>query len=109
MPLIAITPEMGSLGIEVAAGLKLALIHREVIEHPANKMRVRKSHVQRLLDGDPAFAETRASQRRLAELKMAAVIKSALRERAPTRAVRGVDAVMPIEDWLRSRDDFKRG
>lgn len=272
MPLIAITREMGSLGIEVAeqvaAELKLPLIHHEVIEHLADKMRVRKSHVQRLLDGkagilekltadktslsiytaaetidlaareggcvlrgwgaaqllrtvphaicvrvcapvelrkqrmldrlgssdrefidseikisdeahaaiirrhfgvnwqdaelydvvfntervsvdecvdeilklagNPAFAETRASQRRLADLKMAAVIKSALREHAPTRAVqisveanegtvtlsgivegadeqaeveravRKVDGVMAIENRLRSRDDFKR-
>ncbi len=61
MPLIAITREMGSLGIEVAeqvaAGLKLPLIHHEVIEHLADKMRVRKSHVQRLLDGKAGILE----------------------------------------------------
>lgn len=61
MPLIAITREMGSLGIEVAervaAELKLPLIHHEVIEPLANKMRVRKSHVQRLLDGKAGIME----------------------------------------------------
>lgn len=61
MPLIAITREMGSLGIEVAeqvaAELKLPLIHHEVIEHLADKMRVRKSHVQRLLDGKAGMLE----------------------------------------------------
>ncbi len=61
MPLIAITREMGSLGIEVAeqvaAELKLPLIHHEVIEHLADKMRVRKSHVQRLLDGKAGILE----------------------------------------------------
>lgn len=61
MPLIAITREMGSLGIEVAeqvaAELKLPLIHHEVIEHLADKMRVRKSHVQRLLDGKAGVLE----------------------------------------------------
>lgn len=55
MPLIAVTREMGSLGIEVAeqvaAQLQVPLIHHEVIDHLADKMRLRKSHVQRLLDG----------------------------------------------------------
>ena len=61
MPLIAITREMGSLGIEVAervaAELKLPLIHHEVIEHLADKMRVRKSHVERLLNGKAGIFE----------------------------------------------------
>jgi cytidylate kinase len=61
MPLVAITREMGSLGIEaaeqVAAELKLPLIHHEIIEHLADKLRVRKSHVQRLLDGKAGILE----------------------------------------------------
>lgn len=61
IPLIAITREMGSLGIEVAeqvaAELNLPLIHHEIIEHLADKMRVRKSHVQRLLDGKAGILE----------------------------------------------------
>ena len=61
MPLVAITREMGSLGIEVAeqvaAELKLPLIHHEIIEHLADKMRVRRSHVQRLLDGKAGILE----------------------------------------------------
>ena len=61
MPLIAITREMGSLGIEVAeqvaAELKLPLVHHEIIEHLADKMRVRKSHVERLLDGKAGMLE----------------------------------------------------
>lgn len=61
MPLIAITREMGSLGIEVAeqvaAELKLPLVHHEIIEHLADKMRVRKSHVERLLDGKAGILE----------------------------------------------------
>lgn len=61
MPLIAITREMGSLGIEVAeqvaAELNLPLIHHEIIEHLADKMRVRRSHVQRLLDGKAGILE----------------------------------------------------
>jgi cytidylate kinase len=61
MPLVAITREMGSLGIEVAeqlAGeLSVPLIHHEVIDHLADKMRLRKSHVIRLLDGKAGILE----------------------------------------------------
>lgn len=55
MPVVAITREMGSLGKDVAAGLGEALglpvIYHEVIDHLADRMRVRRSHVIRLLDG----------------------------------------------------------
>lgn len=54
MPLFAITREMGSLGIDVAQNiakeLNIPLIHHEVIDAVADKMRVRKSHVVRLLN-----------------------------------------------------------
>lgn len=55
MAVVAITREMGSLGKDVAAGLGEALglpvIYHEVIDHLADRMRVRRSHVVRLLDG----------------------------------------------------------
>ena len=55
MPLIAMTREMGSLGKDVATALAARLgkpvIHHEMIDHLANKMRLRKSHVIRFLDG----------------------------------------------------------
>ncbi|MGQ0655420.1 MAG: cytidylate kinase family protein [Betaproteobacteria bacterium] len=61
MPLIAITREMGSLGNEVARGLGQALgipvVYHEVIDHLADKLRVRKSHVIRLLDGSASLVE----------------------------------------------------
>ena len=61
MPLVAITREMGSLGIEVAeqlaAELKVPLIHHEIIDHVADKMRLRKSHVVQLLDGKAGILE----------------------------------------------------
>ncbi len=54
MPLVAMTLEMGSLGNEVAEGVAKELgqevIHHEIIDHLADKMRVRKSHVIRFLD-----------------------------------------------------------
>jgi cytidylate kinase len=61
MPIIAITREMGSLGKDVARGLGDALglpvIYHEVIDHLADKMRVRRSHVVRLLDGKAGLLE----------------------------------------------------
>lgn len=55
MPLIAMTREMGSLGKDVAAAVSARLgkpvVHHEIIDQLANKMRLRKSHVIRFLDG----------------------------------------------------------
>lgn len=55
MPLIAMTREMGSLGMDVArileSELKVPVVYHEIINHLADKMRVRKSHVIRLLGG----------------------------------------------------------
>lgn len=59
--MIAITREMGSLGKDVAAGLGEALgvpvVYHEVIEHLADRMRLRRSHVIRLLDGSAGLLE----------------------------------------------------
>lgn len=61
MPLIAMTREMGSLGKDVATGVADALgipvMHHEIIEPLADKMRMRKSHVIKLLEGQPSFFE----------------------------------------------------
>ncbi len=55
MPLVAMTREMGSLGKDVAATIAARLgkpvVHHEIIDQLANKMRLRKSHVIRFLDG----------------------------------------------------------
>jgi cytidylate kinase len=54
MPLIAMTREMGSLGKDVAARLAERragkVVYHEIIDQAADKMRVRKSHVIRLLE-----------------------------------------------------------
>src|SRR6185436_7579306 len=61
MALVAITREMGSLGRDVAAGLsealRVPLVYHEVIDHLADRLRVRKSHVIRLLDGSAGLLE----------------------------------------------------
>jgi osmotically-inducible protein OsmY len=55
MPLVAMTREMGSLGMDVArileSELKIPLVYHEMINNLADKMRLRKSHVIRLLGG----------------------------------------------------------
>ena len=55
MPLIAMTREMGSLGKDVAeivaTRLGKPVVYHEVIDNLASKMRLRKSHVIRFLDG----------------------------------------------------------
>jgi len=55
MPLVAMTREMGSLGMDVAkileSELDVPVVYHEIIDHLADKMRLRKSHVKDLLDG----------------------------------------------------------
>lgn len=55
MPLIAMTREMGSLGKDVAARVaeraNRRVVYHEIIDQLANKMRLRKSHVVRFLEG----------------------------------------------------------
>ena len=61
MPLIAMTREMGSLGKDVAAGvaqqMNRKVVYHEIIDQLADKMRLRKSHVERFLDGRAGFWE----------------------------------------------------
>lgn len=61
MPLIAMTREMGSLGKDVAAGIAARtgrnVVYHEIIEPIANKMRLRKSHVERFLEGKSGIWE----------------------------------------------------
>lgn len=67
MPLVAMTREMGSLGKDVAQGvaeaLGLEVVHHEIIDHVADKMRLRKSHVVRLLDGKASMLERLTADR----------------------------------------------
>jgi len=67
MPVITITREMGTLGKDVAVGLSDALdipvIYNEIVDHLADRMRVRKSHVIRLLDGKAGLLERLAADK----------------------------------------------
>ncbi len=61
MPLVAMTREMGSLGKDVASTiadrLKKLVVHHEIIDNLASKMRLRKSHVIRFLEGRSGILE----------------------------------------------------
>ncbi len=61
MPLIAMNREMGSLGNDVAKGLEQALgmkiRHHEMVDHLANRARIRKSHVVSFLEGRQGLLE----------------------------------------------------
>ena len=61
MPLVAMTREMGSLGMDVArileSELKVPLVYHEMVNNLADKMRLRKSHVIRLLGGKANLLE----------------------------------------------------
>ena len=61
MPLIAMNREMGSLGKDIAKGvadeLGLKVQHHEIIDHLANRARVRKSHVVSFLEGTQGVLE----------------------------------------------------
>lgn len=67
MPIIALTREMGSRGKDVAAALGEALgvpvICHEVIDHLADRMRLRRSHVTRLLEGGTSLVERMTTDR----------------------------------------------
>ena len=61
MPLITMPREMGSLGKDVAAQVALQLgkkvIHHEIVDQLADKMRLRKTHVVRFLEGKAGILE----------------------------------------------------
>ncbi len=65
MSLITMPREMGSLGVEVAAEvakrLGKSVIHHEISDQLANKMRLRKSHVVRFLEGKAGILEKMAT------------------------------------------------
>lgn len=61
MPLVVMSREMGSLGRDVAIALAQAagkqVVYHELIDSRANRGRVRKTHVERFLDGSSGLWE----------------------------------------------------
>lgn len=77
MPLIAMTREMGSLGMDVArileSELEVPLVYHEMINNLADKMRLRKSHVIRLLGGKANLFERLTSDKTSLSISRAAL------------------------------------
>lgn len=68
MPVIAMNQEMGSRGKDVAVALAqdlgLSLVRHEVVDHVAEKMRVRKSFVRRILEGKASLLDRMAADKK---------------------------------------------
>jgi len=101
MPIVAMTREMGSLGKDVAASvaeeLKVPVIYHEIIDVLADKMRVRKSHVSRLLDGQANILERLTADKTSMSIFTAAEICS-LAANGPGAVFRGWGAVHILRD-----------
>jgi cytidylate kinase len=101
MALVAITREMGSLGKDVAAALAeelgVALVYHEVIDHLADRMRVRKSHVIRLLDGSAGLLERLTADRTSLSIFSADEIVN-LAMQAPGAVIRGWGATRLLRE-----------
>ncbi|HSN20591.1 MAG TPA: cytidylate kinase-like family protein [Usitatibacter sp.] len=101
MPLIAMTREMGSLGKDVAAGIaertQRRVVYHEIIEPIANKMRLRKSHVQRFLDGKSGLWERLTTDKTSLSIFTADETFRFLRD-GSTGVIRGWGAVHLLKD-----------
>jgi len=101
MPLIAMTREMGSLGKDVAAGIAARtnrrVIYHEIIEPIANKMRLRKSHVERFLDGKAGLWERLTTDKTSLSIFTADETFRFLRD-GSTGVIRGWGAVHLLRD-----------
>jgi cytidylate kinase len=101
MPLIAMTREMGSLGKDVAAGVAARtgkrVVYHEIIEPLANKMRLRKSHVERFLDGKSGMWERLTTDKTSLSIFTADETFRFLRD-GSTGVIRGWGAVHLLRD-----------
>jgi cytidylate kinase len=101
MPLVAMTREMGSLGKDVAAGLAARtnrkVVYHEIIEPIANKMRLRKSHVERFLEGKSGIWERLTTDRTSLSIFTADETFRFLRD-GSTAVIRGWGAVHLLKD-----------
>jgi cytidylate kinase len=101
MPMVAMTREMGSLGKDVAAGLaeraNRKVVYQEIIEPLANKMRLRKSHVERFLEGKSGIWERLTTDRTSLSIFTADETFRFLRD-GSTAVIRGWGAAHLLKD-----------
>jgi hypothetical protein len=101
VPLIAMTREMGSLGRDVAAGIAALhggrVVYQELIDPLADRVRLRKTHVTRFLDGREGLWEPLATERSRRAILTAEETLPFLRDGSIV-AVRGWGAVHLLGD-----------
>jgi cytidylate kinase len=101
MPIVAMTREMGALSNEIAEALAQELavpvVHHEIIDVLADKMRVRKSHVVRLLDGQANLFERMSADKTSMAIYTVAEIFN-LASRGAGAIFRGWGAVHALRD-----------
>ena len=101
MPIIAMTREMGSLGKDVAATIAerddRRVVYHEIIEPIANKMRLRKSHVERFLEGRSGLWERLTTDRTSLSIYTAEETYRVLHDPS-TAVIRGWGAVHLLKD-----------
>ncbi len=109
MPLIAMTREMGSLGRDVAARLaersNRKVVYHEIIDQLADKMRLRKSHVIRFLEGKSGLWERLTTDQTSLSIYTADETFRMLRD-GSTAVIRGWGAVhllRPVPHVMRLR------
>jgi cytidylate kinase len=102
MPLIAMNREIGSLGKDVAQGLGEALglkiQHHEIVDHLADRARLRKSHVISFLEGTQGFFERLSVDQVKLRVLSADEIVSAAAEASPGVILRGWGATALLKD-----------
>ena len=101
MPLIAMNREIGSLGKDVARGLEQLLgmktRYHEIIDHLANRARVRRSHVVSFLEGTQGLVERLTTDQRRLTILTADEIMSIAESGEPV-ILRGWGATALLKD-----------
>jgi len=107
MPLVAMTREMGSLGMDVArileSELKVPLVYHEMINNLADKMRLRKSHVIRLLGGKANLLERLTADKTSLSIYTADEILQVASKGAVMRGWGAAHLLRPVRHAIRVR------
>lgn len=101
MTVIAMNREMGSLGMDIAKRIarvrRRRLVYHEMVGPVANKLRLRRSHVVRLLDDDAGVAEEITAERASRSIFTPVETFALLRDDA-VGVIRGWGAVPLLKD-----------
>jgi cytidylate kinase len=101
MALVAMTREMGSLGMDVArileSELEVPVVYHEMINNLADKMRLRKSHVIRLLGGKANLLERLTADKTSLSIYTADEVLQVARKGAVMRGWGAAHLLRPVD------------